>query len=387
MKRISLSFFHGAASVMIAVACAAMILLVACAGSPAKSPSVVSYFGVNSDGRLFLDSLFGIVDSTERYWINTESTSAECMLLSAQEDFNGDGLTDALLTNVQACGGNAIGNAFFFATYAGDGRFAVSNSFGSNVFDDPVIEAWEGMKSVVINESSYDEWTSEYSNHRERYVLVDTFALRAESPEDITPMPTLPLEEWRKLEEMEDMGEEAVMSDEDSLKYVGCAIYDDLYSGHCSWYCGGEVQRITASSCREDADSTFDAGHSHDFSHETVWAPSGQGLGESLVYHFAGSCPRITTVKILNGYVKSADEWQDFSRVKMIRMYINDRPYALLSLQDSRSLQCFDVGIVGFHDAEAPDWTLRFEIMEVYPGKRHEAPVISELYFDGIDVH
>jgi hypothetical protein len=31
--------------------------------------------------------------------------------------------------------------------------------------------------------------------------------------------------------------------------------------------------------------------------------------------------------------------------------------------------------------------TLKFEILEVYPGTRHKDTVISEIYFDGIDVH
>ena len=29
----------------------------------------------------------------------------------------------------------------------------------------------------------------------------------------------------------------------------------------------------------------------------------------------------------------------------------------------------------------------KFEILEVYPGSKHDDTVIAELYFDGIDVH
>jgi hypothetical protein len=43
--------------------------------------------------------------------------------------------------------------------------------------------------------------------------------------------------------------------------------------------------------------------------------------------------------------------------------------------------------VLGPHDAEAPNWTLRFEILDVYPGEKYTDTVISELYFDGIDVH
>ena len=377
-----LSFFHGWISVMMAAVYVAVSLM-ACN----TNPKAVSYVGVYSDGSLFIDSLFGIIDSTKRYWIDTERAGATCMLLEAQQDFNGDGQTDALMTNVQACGGNAIGNAFFFVSYIGDGMFALSNSFGTNVYDEPCIETWEGMKAVVITESSFDEWTEEFESHDERYVLIDTFAVRAESPKSVTLMPTISYEEWAKIDDMEDMGEEFVLSEEDSIKYAGCDIFDDLYSDHCSWYCGGEVQEVTASSCRVDADSTFESSHAHDFNHEKVWSPEGDGIGESLVYHFAGGCPRITTVKILNGDVKSDEAWQASSRAKMIKMYVNDKPYALLALEDSRSRQCFEVGIVGFHDVKAPEWTLRFEVLDVYPGTKNKSLVISELYFDGIDVH
>ena len=127
--------------------------------------------------------------------------------------------------------------------------------------------------------------------------------------------------------------------------------------------------------------------NAHDFDHESVWATDGKGIGESLTYTFEGKCPRITTVKILNGHVKSETAWSANSRVKKLRMYYNGKPYAILALQDSRTLQCFDVGTLGFHDAAKPDWTLKFEILEVYPGLKHDDTVFAELYFDGIDVH
>lgn len=34
-----------------------------------------------------------------------------------------------------------------------------------------------------------------------------------------------------------------------------------------------------------------------------------------------------------------------------------------------------------------PDWKIRFEIMEVYPGDKYDDTVITEIYFDGTDVH
>ena len=201
-------------------------------------------------------------------------------------------------------------------------------------------------------------------------------------PKSIIPMPTITVEQWEKL---------SSQYDEDSKelrKYGNLTIYDDLYSGKCSWYCGGEVKSVKASSCLPP-NNKFDykGENAHDFSHESVWATKGKGIGESLTYTFEGKCPRITTVEILNGHVKSEAAWKANSRVKKLRVWYNNKPYAILALEDSRTLQSFDVGILGYNDEAKPDWTLKFEILEVYPGTKYGDTVIAELYFDGIDVH
>ena len=61
----------------------------------------------------------------------------------------------------------------------------------------------------------------------------------------------------------------------------------------------------------------------------------------------------------------------------------------ILDLEDSRTLQWFDIGIVGYCPEAGVDtsWTLKFEIMDVYPGTKYDDTVISELYFDGLDSH
>ena len=65
-------------------------------------------------------------------------------------------------------------------------------------------------------------------------------------------------------------------------------------------------------------------------------------------------------------------------------------------LKDSSSITfVVDQRIIGYFKAvlqenrymEKNPWTLKFEILDVYPGERYDDTVISELYFDGIDVH
>ena len=164
-------------------------------------------------------------------------------------------------------------------------------------------------------------------------------------------------------------------------------VLSHFYSGNCSWYCGGQIDSVTASSALADR---YAAEKAHDFSIVTAWVEGveGNGEGEYLRYSFPGTCPRITTVLIHNGYVKNWEVWYDNARVKRLLMYYNDEPYAILNLQDTMGLQSFDVGVLGYEDKDsAPAWSIKFEILEVYPGKKYEDTAITEIYFDGIDVH
>ena len=207
-------------------------------------------------------------------------------------------------------------------------------------------------------------------------------------PEAIHQMPKISVEEFENAFEELDSAEEE--SAEANDKIGDLMMYTDLYSGFCSWYCGGEILSVKASSSlKPQGKFNYKAENAHDFNHRSVWVEGadGQGIGEWLEYEFPGRCPRITTVKILNGHVKTPKAWRENSRVKSLKMYYMGKPYAILDLEDSRTLQCFDVGVLGPHDAEAPNWTLRFEILDVYPGEKFADTVISELYFDGIDVH
>ena len=169
--------------------------------------------------------------------------------------------------------------------------------------------------------------------------------------------------------------------------------YQEIYSPGANswwWYSNPDFLSVKASSCLLPSGKySYQAGNAFDADHDTAWVEGveGQGIGEYLEYEFAGGCPRITTVKIMNGYVKNDTAWRENSRVKKLKMYYQGNPFAILDLQDSRSLQCFDVGELGPHDENAPNWTLRFEILEVYEGDKYDDTVISELFFDGIDIH
>jgi hypothetical protein len=92
--------------------------------------------------------------------------------------------------------------------------------------------------------------------------------------------------------------------------------------------------------------------------------------------------------------VKSEKAWKENSRVKKLKMYIDNKPLAILNLYDTRKEQHFKFEPLGYSDREDWDklkskswWTIKFEILEVYGGDKYDDTAITEIYFDGIDVH
>lgn len=172
--------------------------------------------------------------------------------------------------------------------------------------------------------------------------------------------------------------------------------YWETEGGACSWYCNGGPDTVMASSYLAAYDTiSYLPKNAHNWSYKTAWAEGvpGHGIGEYLLFSFPADKPRVGTIKIANGYVKSQKDWENNSRVKTIKLYLNDKVYAILHLEDSRSLQVFSVTPIGNamdtweQVKDDPNWTLKFEIVAVYPGKKYQDTVISEISFDGPDSH
>ena len=159
----------------------------------------------------------------------------------------------------------------------------------------------------------------------------------------------------------------------------------DVMRGGCSWYCGGGPFKVVASSALR---LQYAAANLEDLSLEHAWVEgaAGDGIGESVTYYFKHDSPRLNKIKVYNGYVKTAALWRANNRVKNLQLWVNGRPYAVLDLADSPALQTFNVPLLG-HRADRQDLLLRFEIIGVYPGTKHHDTALTEIFFDGIDVH
>lgn len=183
----------------------------------------------------------------------------------------------------------------------------------------------------------------------------------------------------------------------DSYDEMAPESYWNMFGEGCSWYCGGGPKSVTASSTlKPQGKVNYKAENAHDFNYLNVWAEGakGYGIGEYLLYTFEANCPRITGIIVVNGHVKSETAWKNNSRVKKLKVYIDNKPYAILNLKDIRSTQTFEVPPIGKRTGKEgedlsgqPDWTIKFEIMEVYKGDKYDDVVIADLNFYGIDVH
>lgn len=159
----------------------------------------------------------------------------------------------------------------------------------------------------------------------------------------------------------------------------------DVLGLECGWYCGSGPYKVIASSA---LDSNHKAAFAHDLSFQYAWAEGvpGNGIGEYLEYYFDPQCPRINMIQVFNGYTRNDQVWKNNARVKKLRLHVNGKEYAILHLKDTKALQSFSIPVLG-RRPDKKDLVLRFEILEVYPGSKYTDTVITELFFDGIDVH
>ncbi|HRG22945.1 MAG TPA: hypothetical protein PLL23_01080 [Chitinophagaceae bacterium] len=162
----------------------------------------------------------------------------------------------------------------------------------------------------------------------------------------------------------------------------------------CSWYCGGNVTGFKASSSLAPVNNiSYSANKAHDFDITTAWVEGkiGHGIGEYIEYTIdmtpdnASKNLGITQIILANGYKKTKTTWQENARVKKLKMVVNGKPYGMLELLDAFEFQVIDIGKIMLPPRNIT--TIRFEIVEVYPGSKFQDTAISELLFDGVGVH
>ncbi|WP_329905507.1 NADase-type glycan-binding domain-containing protein [Porphyromonas pogonae] len=157
----------------------------------------------------------------------------------------------------------------------------------------------------------------------------------------------------------------------------------------CSWYCGGGPYKITASSTLKGMmNNTYKADNIHDFNILTAWGANNKinPIGQKVNFYFKPFSPRVTKIIIWNGYQKNTDLWKANSRVAKFKLLINNKPIAILELQDIINAQAFSIDPIQSTD-KAKDMIITLEVMDIYKGDKYNDLMISEINFDGLDVH
>lgn len=117
----------------------------------------------------------------------------------------------------------------------------------------------------------------------------------------------------------------------------------------------------------------------------TAWIEGveGTGEGEWILFHFNKINPDepLTSITIYNGFQLNAATYAKNSRVKVIRLYVNETARYDFYLQDSMKGQQFAVDIRTDNDQPV---VLKFEIRAVYEGTHYQDTGLTEIEFDGV---
>lgn len=146
---------------------------------------------------------------------------------------------------------------------------------------------------------------------------------------------------------------------------------------------------FASSSLVQQGNNNYGPSNTEDFDLRTAWVFCGpnKGIGEYIEFRFdlpegvpsEEARKNVGKFIIFNGYCKSVKTWEENSRVKKLKVYYNDKSLCYIELQDIFFLQRCDLR--KFFKGRVPDKDarLRFEIVEVYKGRKYDDVAISEI--------
>jgi len=155
-----------------------------------------------------------------------------------------------------------------------------------------------------------------------------------------------------------------------------CSVWCSVNDYHESWKASSTLPHINK--------INYNAKNLGDSSRATVWCEGveGYGIGQSVEadvtiemygpFHY-------TTLCIVNGYAKNETAWEENARVKKLKMYVNGKPYAYLSLDDTIKPQYFSI-----YDIESngeASTKFKFEIVDVYAGTKFKDTCLTGIAF------
>jgi hypothetical protein len=200
--------------------------------------------------------------------------------------------------------------------------------------------------------------------------------------------------------------------DLDTIKSVQIEQNSELYESSIEKYKSNEFWGIwtmpvgdpfSTSALRPQAGNNYNVTNLSDYDLNTAWIEGKDDFGINEKFGFIFNFPENTgyadpyqffgEINLFNGYCKSLKDWEQNSRVKLLKVYYNDKLFCYVELIDTWHFQFFDLSKYfknerdkKFMDAPfeiVKGDKLTFEILAVYPGLKYKDVAISEFMAEG----
>jgi hypothetical protein len=161
----------------------------------------------------------------------------------------------------------------------------------------------------------------------------------------------------------------------------------------CSLYCAADAKVRVSGHLAPQHRSGYGAESLADGKGQTAWVVAhGPGEWFELVFEASGFHPDVPEsnartgvdrLYLWNGYNKSPERWREHARAHHLRVDVDDRPLAIVSLLDERRPQRVDLPRTLLRRG----MRFRFTIVDVFPGSRFDELAVSEVRLDGYGHH
>ena len=138
---------------------------------------------------------------------------------------------------------------------------------------------------------------------------------------------------------------------------------------------GPVIREVVASSEFKGGRESYRPNLAFDGKPDTVWISKAGGLHQSISAHFKTPVI-IRSVSILNGHGQDEEHYKMGNRVKALRVTFGDGGTQVLTLEDKMKMQRFEL------EPHPPVGWMKFEVLTVFRGSKHNRTPIAEIAFN-----
>jgi len=146
-------------------------------------------------------------------------------------------------------------------------------------------------------------------------------------------------------------------------------------------------QVLASSTLGPQGKNNYNVSNVSDDNPKTAWVEGQDDYGIGAYLEFTNFVIYGSQIHILNGYQSSQTSWENNSRVKKLKVSCNGKDLCTLDLGDVMGIQTFtltDAMLQKINPSEeGRQKTIRFTIMDVYPGIKWKDTAITEIFTCG----